>query len=125
MAFEVDFNTSWTCGSSSRVSFILYNQGNVNIESLYYSVEAPTGTYINGGTINNAPFETTATEPQPACGQPIGHGQDSLAPGQGRYVPVNISSIPGGSVEGFLYIEACNQNNRTGVCEDQILYFFF
>jgi hypothetical protein len=125
LAFEVDFNTVWTCGSSGRVSFQVYNQGNVNIESVYYSVEAPAGTYLNSGTVNNAPFEATATEPPPACAQAVGHGQTSLAPGQGRSVPVNLSSLPASGVEGFLYFEACTQNNRGGDCESQILYFFF
>lgn len=125
VAFEVDYNITWFCGNSWRVSFMLYNQGNVNLESVYYSVEAPTGTYLNAGTINNAPFEATAKEPQPACAQPVGHGQSSLAPGNGLFVPINISPVPAGVTEGFLYIEACTQNNRSGVCESQVLYFFF
>jgi len=125
LAFEVDYSITWFCGNDWRVSFIMYNQGNVNIESVYYSVEAPTGTYQNSGTINNAPFETTAKEPQPACAQPVGHGQSSLAPGQKRYVPINLTTVPVGVTQGFLYIEACTQDNRSGVCESQVLYFTF
>ena len=120
VAFEIDYNTSWNCGSSPRISFIIYNQGNVNIQSLYYSVEAPTGVYINSGTVNNTPFKNSATEGTPGCTQA---GADSLAPGQGKYVPIVISNNPGG--EGFLYIEACSQNNRSGTCESQILFFDF
>ncbi|HEV8525561.1 MAG TPA: SH3 domain-containing protein, partial [Terriglobales bacterium] len=88
VAFEVDYSITWFCGNDWRVSFVLYDQGNVNIESVYYSVEAPAGTYQNAGTINNAPFETTAKESQPACAQPVPHGQSSLAPGQNRFVPI-------------------------------------
>lgn len=125
VAFEVDYNITWFCGQAWRVSFIMYNQGNVNIESVYYSVEGPAGTYLNAGTVNNAPFEATAKELQPACAQPPGHGQSSLAPGQNRFVPINLAPLGAGVTEGFLYIEACTQNNRGGVCESQVLYFFF
>lgn len=125
VAFEVDYEITWFCNQAWRVSFILYNQGTVNLESVYYSVEAPAGTYLNAGTINNAAFEATAKETPPACAQPVGHGQSFLAPGQGRYVPINISGPAAGVTEGFLYIEACTQNNRSGVCESQVLYFFF
>jgi hypothetical protein len=125
VAFEVDYNITWFCGNDWRVSFILYNQGNVNLESVYYSVEGPPGSYLNSGTTNNAPFEATAKESQPACAQPVGHGQSSLVPGQGLYVPINLSPLPAGLTEGFLYIEACSQNNRSGTCESQILYFTF
>jgi hypothetical protein len=103
----------------------MYNQGNVPIESVYYSVEAPSGTYQNSGTVNNAPFEATAKETQPACDQPVPHGQSALAAGQSGYIPINLNTVPPGVTEGFLYIEACSQNNRGGVCESQILFFNF
>jgi uncharacterized protein YraI len=125
MAFEVDYEITWFCGNEWRVSFKIYNQGNANIESVYYSVEAPAGSYVNSGTINNAPFEATTKESQPACAQPVGHGGSSLAPGNGMTVPINLSPIPAGVTEGFLYIEVCSQNNRGGVCESQIQYFYF
>lgn len=125
VAFEVDYNITWFCGQAWRVSFIMYNQGDVNLESVYYSVEGPVGTLLNAGTINNAPFEATAKEPQPDCAQPPGHGQSALAPGQNRFVPINLAPLGAGVTEGILYIEACTQNNRGGVCEGQILYFFF
>jgi uncharacterized protein YraI len=125
LAFEVDYNITWFCGNEWRVSFIMYNQGNVNIESVYYSVEGPPGSYLNAGTINNAPFEATPKESQPACAQPVGHGQSALTAGQGLYIPINLSPLPAGLTEGFLYIEACTANNRGGTCESQILYFNF
>ncbi len=124
-AFEVDYNITWFCGNDWRVSFIMYNQGNVNIESVYYSVEGPPGSYLNAGTINNSPFEATPKESQPACAQSVGHGQSALTAGQGLYVPINLSPLPAGLTEGFLYIEACTQDNRGGTCESQILYFNF
>jgi uncharacterized protein YraI len=125
LAFEVDYNITWFCGNDWRVSFIMYNQGNVNIESVYYSVEGPAGSYLNAGTINNAPFEATPKESQPACAQPVGHGQSALTAGQGLYIPINLSPLPAGLTEGFLYIEACTANNRGGTCESQVLYFNF
>lgn len=125
LAFEADYSITWFCGNDWRVSFILYNQGNVNIESVYYSVEGPPGTYLNPGTTNNSPFEATAKESQPGCAQPVGHGQSSLAPGQGLYVPINLSPLPPGLTEGFLYIKACSQDNGGGTCKDQIMYFNF
>lgn len=125
LAFEVDYNITWFCGNDWRVSFIMYNQGNANIESVYYSVEGPPGSYLNAGTINNSPFESTPKESQPACAQAVGHGQSALTPGQGLYIPINLSPLPAGLTEGFLYIEACTQNNRGGTCESQILYFNF
>jgi uncharacterized protein YraI len=125
LAFEVDYNITWFCGNEWRVSFIMYNQGNVNIESVYYSVEGPPGSYLNAGTTNNAPFEATPKESQPGCAQPVGHGQSVLTAGQGLYIPINLSPLPAGLTEGFLYIEACTANNRLGTCESQILYFNF
>jgi uncharacterized protein YraI len=125
LAFEVDYNITWFCGNDWRVSFIMYNQGNTNIESVYYSVEGPPGSYLNSGTVNNSPFEATAKESQPACAQSVGHGGGTLTPGQGLYIPINLSPLPAGLTEGFLYIEACTQDNRGGTCESQILYFNF
>jgi uncharacterized protein YraI len=125
LAFEADYSITWFCGNDWRVSFIIYNQGNANIESVFYSVEGPPGSYLNSGTVNNSPFEATAKESQPGCAQAVGHGGSSLAPGQGLYVPINLSPLPAGLTEGFLYIEACTQDNRGGTCESQILYFNF
>jgi hypothetical protein len=125
MAFEADYEITWFCGNEWRVSFKIYNQGNANIESVYYSVEAPAGSYVNSGTVNNAPFEATTKESQPACAQGVGHGQSFLAPGNGMTVPINLSPIPAGVSEGFLYIEVCSQNNRQGVCVSDIQYFYF
>jgi hypothetical protein len=122
VAFEIDFSDTWTCASDGRVSFIMYNQGTVPIESVYYSVEYPTGTYINSGTTNNTPFKNAATESWPACSQ---GGQSSLSTGQGKYIQMYITSVPPGGVEGFLFIEACSQDFRAGTCSNQVLYFNF
>ena len=78
-AFEVEYETIWTCGDDWRVSFKVHNQGNVDIESVFYSVTESLG-YINYGMVNNAPFESTTQESEPDCAQPLGHGQSSLAP---------------------------------------------
>jgi hypothetical protein len=121
VAFEVDYVDAWTCGDQGRVSVILYNQGNVPIESVYYSLEYPSGTYINSGTTNNTPFKNAATEGSPGCSQ---SGQDSLAVGQGKYIQMYVTNVPS-SGEGFLLIEACSQNFRGGSCDSQILFFQF
>ncbi len=123
IAFEVIYEITWLCGNDWRVSFKLNNQGNANIESVYYSVMAPYLSFINYGVVNNAPFESTTTESQPACAEPVGHGQSSLAPGNGMTVPMNINPIPAGVTEGFLYIEVCSEENRSGVCTNQTQYF--
>lgn len=122
MAFEVEYETTWTCGDDWRVSFKVHNQGNANIESVFYSV-TESGGFINYGTINNAPFESTTTESQPACAQPLGHAGSSLAPGDEMTVPIILNPIPDGVTEGLLYIEVCSENNRGGVCENQTLEF--
>jgi len=124
LLFKVDFASVWYCGGSARVSAKVYNLGNVAIESVMYSVEA-NGLYINGGTINSSPFESSATEPEPGCAQDPGHGQSSLAPGASAYIPINISSVPAAGTQGFLYVEACAENNRIGACTGQFIYFNF
>jgi hypothetical protein len=124
VAFEVIYEITWFCGDDLRVSFKLKNQGNASIESVFYSVTA-SGDYINYGTINNAPFESTTTENQPACAQPVGHGGSSLAPGNEMTVPIVLNPIPAGETEGLLYIEVCSENNRGGVCTNQTQYFDF
>lgn len=124
LLFKLEFASVWYCGSSARVSAKVYNLGNVAIESVMYSVEA-NGLYINGGTINSSPFESSATEPEPDCAQNPGHGQSSLAPGASAYIPINISSVPAAGTQGFLYVESCTENNRKGVCTGQFVYFNF
>jgi len=123
IAFEVTYEMTWFCGNDWRVSFKVYNQGNANIESVYYSVMAPQLNFINYGVVNNAPFESTTTESQPACAEPVGHGQSSLAPGNGMTIPMNINPIAAGVTEGWLYIEACSEENRSGVCTNTTLDF--
>ena len=67
----------------------------------------------------------TAKESQPGCALAVGHGQSFLAPGDNLFVPINLSPLGAGVTQGFLYIEACSQDNRQGVCEGQILDFTF
>jgi hypothetical protein len=123
IAFKVIYETTWFCGDDWRLSFKVNNQGNANIESVYYSAMAPHLSFINYGTVNNAPFESTTTESEPACAQPVGHGQSFLAPGDEMTVPININPIPAGTTDGSLYIEVCSEENRSGVCTNQTLYF--
>ncbi|GJQ34285.1 MAG: hypothetical protein JETCAE01_02950 [Anaerolineaceae bacterium] len=124
LLFKVDFDSVWYCGGQARVSAKIYNIGTAPIESVMYSVEA-NGLYINGGTINNSPFESTATEPEPNCAQDVGHGQGSLAPGANAFIPIIISSVPAAGTQGFLYVESCTDNNRKGTCTGQFVYFTF
>ena len=124
LLFKVDFNSVWYCGGQARISAKIYNIGTATIESVMYSVEA-NGLYINGGTINNSPFESSATEPEPNCAQDVGHGQSSLAPGGNAFIPIIISSVPAAGTQGFLYVESCTDNNRKGTCTGQFVYFNF
>jgi hypothetical protein len=122
MPFKVEYEGMWSCGDGLRVSFKVYNEGEINIESVFYSVTADAG-FINYGTINNAPFEATTEESEPDCARPIGHGASSLAPGNGMTVPIVLNPIPEGATDGLLYIEVCSEDNRGGLCENQTLHF--
>jgi hypothetical protein len=124
IAFEVIYETTWFCGNHQRVSFKLNNHGRATIESVFYSVTV-SDSFVNYGTINNAPFELTTTESEPDCAQPVGHGQSSLAPGSGMSMPIVLNPIPAGETEGLLYIEACSEDNRGGECTNQTLDFNF
>jgi len=121
--FKIDFNSVWNCGGQPIVSAKIYNIGSATIESAMSSIEA-NGVYINTtGSINNSPFKSSAKESEPGCAQT--QGLSSLAPGESAFLYITIASVPTAGTQGFLYVEACTENNHNGKCTGQFVYFNF
>ncbi len=122
--FKLEFGSVWYCGAQPMVSAKIYNIGSTPIESTMSSVEAK-GTYINTtGNANNSPFKSSGTESEPNCTQTTG-GQSSLAPNGNGFIHISIASVPAAGTQGFLYVEACSDNNHNGKCLGQFVNFNF
>jgi hypothetical protein len=110
--FTAGYAGTWACGSTGMVSFQIINKGTLDIESMSYSIEGPTGTVLNSA-MQNKPFRSSPSVGSPACSQA---GAEKLAVSASGWVYL-VANSPGPGVSGKATFKMCGLDDLAGFCK--------